>query len=517
MGQKSKIEHMQRSHNKPSLLKIFELKELYLSEGSRQNPNIQWLLKELGEIFSPVPLKPASLGSFSLDPNKAFMPNLAPFQLNHAHPKGKPGFIKGLQGNTHGYIRPNKPPNMYKVTNVSQSMPFRSLGIVTDALEKVWFYLDNENRPQGPFSTKEMDAWYIGGFFPLNLSIAFKKPENFKDILQFVIEYQESLMQASKKVRTDVESSKPILDQQEEVNNNSESQKNTPEVQVIPENAQKLNEHISINNLPDKLAESPVVEKVSEKKEELEEKAEDKAEDKEILEAQPKIDKKDSLKSQEKENEQKKKTKNKKKKTAMEKSLDNIIAKGEEKIVLKQKNIAAIEEKVEIKAEEKVIEQAVQNDDKDDFIQTTKKGKKKAAKIQLTFSENTKTEEEQADEILKNLTKPLEPELKVQKPAKKEAKAPVEIKEDEEENMGFIAVKKGKKTKSEKPEESYELESKERKQPLVNKLDLNNFPVLKNHDDIVGWDVSGRNLTKANKPVVKKNLEKALIEDFPAL
>lgn len=47
--------------------------------------------------------------------------------------------------------------------------------------DKHWFYIDDSNDVQGPFSTIEMDVWYSKGYFDDRTEIAFnnKNAEGF--------------------------------------------------------------------------------------------------------------------------------------------------------------------------------------------------------------------------------------------------------------------------------------------------------------------------------------------------
>jgi hypothetical protein len=45
---------------------------------------------------------------------------------------------------------------------------------------KLWYYIDHSGMIQGPFSSEEMDAWYLYEYFEDDLQIAFRNKSNFK-------------------------------------------------------------------------------------------------------------------------------------------------------------------------------------------------------------------------------------------------------------------------------------------------------------------------------------------------
>jgi len=55
-----------------------------------------------------------------------------------------------------------------------------------DILESGWFYLDSYEKPQGPFSTREMRQWYIAGFFFETTMVKRINEEEFTSISECV-------------------------------------------------------------------------------------------------------------------------------------------------------------------------------------------------------------------------------------------------------------------------------------------------------------------------------------------
>lgn len=55
----------------------------------------------------------------------------------------------------------------------------------SEALKKLWWYKDPQNRVQGPFSSVEMFNWKASNYFPDDLPIAFKSADKFVPLRQF--------------------------------------------------------------------------------------------------------------------------------------------------------------------------------------------------------------------------------------------------------------------------------------------------------------------------------------------
>ncbi|CAD8105515.1 unnamed protein product [Paramecium primaurelia] len=74
----------------------------------------------------------------------------------------------------------------------SRSIP----GQVNYLLQKIWYYVDDYLKVQGPFSSIQMDNWYLKGYFDDILRIGFK-PENSESFIRI---YQLKTQKQSKKV-----------------------------------------------------------------------------------------------------------------------------------------------------------------------------------------------------------------------------------------------------------------------------------------------------------------------------
>jgi len=53
--------------------------------------------------------------------------------------------------------------------------------------EKMWYYIDGEGKPQGPFTSIEMDEWNTEGYFYPSLMIAYEHIETMQDFIPLMI------------------------------------------------------------------------------------------------------------------------------------------------------------------------------------------------------------------------------------------------------------------------------------------------------------------------------------------
>ncbi|CAD8119950.1 unnamed protein product [Paramecium sonneborni] len=79
-----------------------------------------------------------------------------------------------------------------KETIFSKSTP----GQANHLLSKIWYYVDDYLKVQGPFSSIQMDNWYLKGYFDDILRIGFK-PENSECFIRI---HQLKTLKQSKKV-----------------------------------------------------------------------------------------------------------------------------------------------------------------------------------------------------------------------------------------------------------------------------------------------------------------------------
>jgi len=57
---------------------------------------------------------------------------------------------------------------------VVPSSPFTKSSLAKTPLDRSWFYLDEADRIQGPFTSIEMDNWFDHGFFFNELLVKFE-------------------------------------------------------------------------------------------------------------------------------------------------------------------------------------------------------------------------------------------------------------------------------------------------------------------------------------------------------
>jgi len=48
---------------------------------------------------------------------------------------------------------------------------------------KCWFYIDDENKVQGSFTSLEMRKWYFQGYFKASLKISFLQAKSINDFI----------------------------------------------------------------------------------------------------------------------------------------------------------------------------------------------------------------------------------------------------------------------------------------------------------------------------------------------
>lgn len=51
-----------------------------------------------------------------------------------------------------------------------------------DQDEKIWYYLDLQNKLQGAFSAKMMDEWYSNGHLPMELKVTLGRNNEFRTL-----------------------------------------------------------------------------------------------------------------------------------------------------------------------------------------------------------------------------------------------------------------------------------------------------------------------------------------------
>jgi len=140
---------------------------------------LEGLFDIMAEVFSKEPIEPENyFTSNDQNPNEAILENVA------------------------------TPKPMRLVTKkkvfVAKS-PFISSGYVEDPTLRVWYYLDESNQIQGPFTTLEMDHWFDNGYFFNELLIRLREKNEFVQLIQLFgkVELINCYVPASDGVRSD--------------------------------------------------------------------------------------------------------------------------------------------------------------------------------------------------------------------------------------------------------------------------------------------------------------------------
>lgn len=78
--------------------------------------------------------------------------------------------------------------NYYKkVFNPKQILsPFTASQVIEHSSKRIWIYVDQKNKIQGPFTALEMDNWYNKGFLPLDLLIGLADREKCVKLSDFI-------------------------------------------------------------------------------------------------------------------------------------------------------------------------------------------------------------------------------------------------------------------------------------------------------------------------------------------
>lgn len=131
-------------------------------------PGLPSLLDVASEIFSKEPIKPENYERFNSisDPNDVF---LTPYVANPRQQK----------------------PVIQKKRYIIPKSPFSASGLASNLNDKVWYYIDEEENTQGPFSSGDMDSWFDGGYFFNELLIRFKEHGEFAKLSEKLGKQQE--------------------------------------------------------------------------------------------------------------------------------------------------------------------------------------------------------------------------------------------------------------------------------------------------------------------------------------
>ena len=144
--------------------------------------SFQVLLQSFPEVLTSENLPPTNESQTSFDIDEAIVPNQKKIFGNkpfHFQPQQQPQTMPLPP------IFPSKTQSSdnynsfnYRARSMIRT-PFSSSGYSTDLGERVWFYIDEQNEIQGPFTTLEMDSWFEKGFLFDELKICHSLTNKF--------------------------------------------------------------------------------------------------------------------------------------------------------------------------------------------------------------------------------------------------------------------------------------------------------------------------------------------------
>lgn len=119
-------------------------------------------LAKFPEIFSISVFEPELIKPYDLDPNEAMATPTSTTQTK----------------------KPAPVINLAKPRLVIPKSPFSSSGFTEDLALRVWYYIDEQDNVQGPFTSLEMDNWFDQGYFFNELLIRFKSNNQFYKLIE---------------------------------------------------------------------------------------------------------------------------------------------------------------------------------------------------------------------------------------------------------------------------------------------------------------------------------------------
>ena len=173
-------------HNKHDILSHFNKSPFEtLPEG------FQTLIEAFPDVLTRDTLSPIAESHSFVESDEAILPSQKPnnkpfynkaFHFQNQQPQQSQSINQNL-GPPILALRTQAPPDNYKdFTYKARSLirtPFSSSGFTTELGERVWFYIDEQNEIQGPFTTLEMDSWFEKGFLFDELKICHSMTNKF--------------------------------------------------------------------------------------------------------------------------------------------------------------------------------------------------------------------------------------------------------------------------------------------------------------------------------------------------
>lgn len=142
-----------RKVDKETVLRCYDAKRIKVID-------LTDVLAKFPELFSLLPMDPESIKETDLDPNEAFV--------------SQPVFPQNKKAFGNAFSRP-------KV--IIPKSPFTNSRFSDDATLRVWYYIDEQDAVQGPFTSIEMDNWFDQGYFFNELLIRFNNNNQFNKLI----------------------------------------------------------------------------------------------------------------------------------------------------------------------------------------------------------------------------------------------------------------------------------------------------------------------------------------------
>ena len=160
----------------------------------------QTFIQSFPEVFTIETLPPIAETHSFIESDEAILPNQKP---------NKPIFTKPFHFQQPTPQTPQLTPVFPNKTQSSDNYnsfnyrarsmiraPFSSSGLSSDLGERVWFYIDEQNEIQGPFTTLEMDSWFDKGFLFDELKICHSMTNKFFSLFDLFV-YEKSSKSAT--------------------------------------------------------------------------------------------------------------------------------------------------------------------------------------------------------------------------------------------------------------------------------------------------------------------------------
>jgi hypothetical protein len=144
----------------------------------KANPKILSIIDSLSEIFSTESLEPENFGKHNLPSTREVFATATTTTRT---------FNQGQSQTQSQNYNQNYNQRPIQKRKYLPKSPFSSAELNSNN----WWYLDEEQNTQGPFTTAQMDKWYDDNFFPENLQIKANENERFRRIIDLLGKEQD--------------------------------------------------------------------------------------------------------------------------------------------------------------------------------------------------------------------------------------------------------------------------------------------------------------------------------------